>query len=77
MGLVLKGGVHFSEGGYERIARKVFNTLDVDVFYVRDFDENLFRWLSVFDSLNMIPNVQVISSRLGICLSINLSFLVL
>jgi len=48
IGLVLKGGVHFSEGGYERIARKVFNTLDVDVFYVRDFDEDLSRWLSVF-----------------------------
>ncbi|KAF9568459.1 UROD/MetE-like protein [Agrocybe pediades] len=29
-----KGGVHFSEGGYERIAIKLFNTLDVDVFYL-------------------------------------------
>lgn len=29
-----KGGVHFSEGGYGRIAVKVFNTLDVDVFYL-------------------------------------------
>ena len=29
-----QGGVHFSEGGYARIAVKVFNTLDVDVFYV-------------------------------------------
>ncbi|TFK30331.1 UROD/MetE-like protein [Coprinopsis marcescibilis] len=29
-----KGGVHFSEGGYQRIALKVFNTLDVDVFYL-------------------------------------------
>jgi hypothetical protein len=29
-----QGGVHFSEGGYGRIAVKVFNTLDVDVFYV-------------------------------------------
>ncbi|RXW15770.1 hypothetical protein EST38_g10086 [Candolleomyces aberdarensis] len=29
-----KGGVHFSEGGYARIAVKVFNTLDVDVFYL-------------------------------------------
>ncbi|KAF8905512.1 hypothetical protein CPB84DRAFT_1771626 [Gymnopilus junonius] len=29
-----KGGVHFSEGGYGRIAIKLFNTLDVDVFYL-------------------------------------------
>ncbi|CAA7258679.1 unnamed protein product [Cyclocybe aegerita] len=29
-----KGGVHFAEGGYERIAVKLFNTLDVDVFYL-------------------------------------------
>lgn len=30
-----QGGVHFSEGPYDRIAVKVFNTLDVDTFYVR------------------------------------------
>ncbi|KAF4572981.1 UROD/MetE-like superfamily protein [Pleurotus pulmonarius] len=29
-----KGGVHFTEGGYGRIARKAFNDLDVDVFYL-------------------------------------------
>ncbi|KAG6842269.1 hypothetical protein C0991_000239 [Blastosporella zonata] len=29
-----KGGVHFSEGGYARIAAKLFNTLDVDTFYL-------------------------------------------
>jgi len=29
-----KGGVYFSEGGYARIAVKLFNTLDVDVFYL-------------------------------------------
>ncbi|EAU93164.2 hypothetical protein CC1G_10532 [Coprinopsis cinerea okayama7 len=29
-----KGGVHFTEGSYDRIALKVFNTLDVDVFYL-------------------------------------------
>ncbi|KAF8807333.1 UROD/MetE-like protein [Phlegmacium glaucopus] len=28
------GGIHFSEGGYARIAVKLFNTLDVDVFYL-------------------------------------------
>lgn len=27
-------GLHFSEGSYSRIAVKVFNTLDVDAFYV-------------------------------------------
>jgi len=30
-----KGGVHFAEGGYNRIAVKLFNCLDVDTFYVR------------------------------------------
>lgn len=30
-------GVHFTEGSYARIAFKVFNRLDVDVFYVRKF----------------------------------------
>ncbi|KJA29413.1 hypothetical protein HYPSUDRAFT_61442 [Hypholoma sublateritium FD-334 SS-4] len=29
-----KGGIHYSEGGYGRIAIKLFNTLDVDVFYL-------------------------------------------
>ncbi|KAF9040547.1 hypothetical protein BJ165DRAFT_1490725 [Panaeolus papilionaceus] len=29
-----KGGIHFSEGGYERIAFKVFSMLDVDTFYL-------------------------------------------
>lgn len=29
-----KGGVHFTEGGYARIAVKVFNTLDIDTFYL-------------------------------------------
>jgi hypothetical protein len=29
-----QGGVHFTEGGYGRIAVKLFNTLDVDTFYV-------------------------------------------
>jgi methionine synthase II (cobalamin-independent) len=29
-----QGGVHFSEGGYDRIAVKLFNELDVDTFYV-------------------------------------------
>ncbi|KAF5385178.1 hypothetical protein D9615_001463 [Tricholomella constricta] len=29
-----KGGVHFSEGGYARIAAKIFKRLDVDTFYL-------------------------------------------
>jgi methionine synthase II (cobalamin-independent) len=28
-------GTHFAEGSYSRIAFKIFNRLDVDVFYVR------------------------------------------
>lgn len=32
--LSLAQGMHFSEGGYARIAEKAFNTLDVDTFYV-------------------------------------------
>jgi len=29
-----KGGMYFSEGGYAAIAAKIFNTLDVDTFYL-------------------------------------------
>ncbi|KAJ6519752.1 hypothetical protein C8R45DRAFT_1085714 [Mycena sanguinolenta] len=29
-----RGGVHFSEGGYHRIAVKLFNSVDVDTFYL-------------------------------------------
>ena len=29
-----QGGVHFTEGAYDRIAAKLFNQLDVDTFYV-------------------------------------------
>ncbi|KAJ7071098.1 hypothetical protein C8F01DRAFT_1244746 [Mycena amicta] len=29
-----RGGLHFSEGGYERIAEKLFQQLDVDTFYL-------------------------------------------
>lgn len=34
---LFQGGVYFSEGGYARIAAKLFSTLDVDTFYVRAF----------------------------------------
>ena len=30
-----KGGMHFSEGGYDRIATKLFNEINVDCYYVR------------------------------------------
>ena len=30
-----KGGIWFSEGGYQKIARKFFGELDVDSFHVR------------------------------------------
>ncbi|KAJ7630874.1 hypothetical protein FB45DRAFT_833672 [Roridomyces roridus] len=33
------GGMHFSEGGYERIAARVFNKLDVDTLYLEYDDE--------------------------------------
>ncbi|KAF7347889.1 Methionine vitamin-b12 [Mycena venus] len=29
-----RGGIHFSEGGYHRIAVKLFNSVDVDTFYL-------------------------------------------
>ena len=31
---LFQGGVHFSEGGYDRIAIKLFNEIDVDCYYV-------------------------------------------
>jgi hypothetical protein len=30
----LQGGVYFCEGGYDRIAPKLFDNLNVDAFYV-------------------------------------------
>ena len=59
-----KGGVHFSEGGYGRIAAKVFKRLDVDAFYVSGEST----WLRYFDgvndsSLNMIRIGQGTSSH--------------
>ncbi|KAJ6621666.1 hypothetical protein B0H10DRAFT_2163022 [Mycena sp. CBHHK59/15] len=34
-----KDGIHFTEGGYQRIAAKLFNTVDVDTFYLEYDDE--------------------------------------
>lgn len=58
-----QGGIYFSEGGYNRIAVKLFNTLDVDVFYVSDpflvMSLNLTHHRS---SLNTTRSVQETSS---------------
>lgn len=56
--------MHFTEGSYARIAVKLFTTLDVDIFYVRE----ICRMLSLSDperndSSNMIRIVREISYR--------------
>lgn len=33
---ICQDGIYFCEGGYARIAVKLFNSLDVDVFYVSE-----------------------------------------
>ena len=33
--IFLQDGIHFSEGGYDRIAVKLFNEIDADCYYVR------------------------------------------
>ena len=33
-----KDGMHFSEGGYDRIAIKLFNQINVDCYYVSVFE---------------------------------------
>jgi lysophospholipase L1-like esterase len=40
----IQDGVHFSEGGYDRIAVKLFNNINVEVYYVR----SLLHFLSGF-----------------------------
>lgn len=78
--LAPQGGVHFTEGGYGRISIKLFNTLDVDVFYVSFYCFTYPRaWgllcVCVLDSLNMIPTVQGISNPWSICLLTRWSYL--
>ncbi|KAG6817997.1 hypothetical protein H0H87_009152 [Tephrocybe sp. NHM501043] len=51
----LTGGVHFSEGGYGRIAAKLFNTLDVDTFYLEYDTERA----GDFAPLKHLPNNKV------------------
>ncbi|KAG6814091.1 hypothetical protein H0H92_003138 [Tricholoma furcatifolium] len=51
----INGGVHFSEGGYGRIAEKVFNTLDVDTFYL-EYDTGR---AGDFAPLKHLPNNKV------------------
>ena len=33
--MIVQDGRHFSEGGYDRIAVKLFNEINVDCYYVR------------------------------------------
>ncbi len=49
-----KGGMHFSEGGYDRIAIKLFNEINVDCYYVR----RILLCASVFLS-RCCPNLQL------------------
>jgi hypothetical protein len=62
MGHVLKG-MHFSEGGYGRVAEKLLKELNVDIYYVRS--QRLFYTIcsdaSLVFSSNMIQNVLAIS----------------
>jgi methionine synthase II (cobalamin-independent) len=46
-----KGGIHFSEGPYDRISVKLFNTLDVDTFYLEYDTERS----GSFDALKHLP----------------------
>jgi len=68
------GGVHFSEGGYARIAFKIFNTLDVDIFNLEYDTERAGDFAPLKDlPLNKVvvlglvttknPKVRVFSSR--------------
>lgn len=34
-----KDGLHFSEGGYDRIAARMFNEINFDVYYVRTLSQ--------------------------------------
>ncbi|KAG6851185.1 hypothetical protein H0H93_015195 [Arthromyces matolae] len=51
----INGGVHFSEGGYARIATKLFNNLDVDTFYLEYDTERA----GDFAPLKHLPNNKV------------------
>lgn len=55
-------GMHFSEGGYERISKKVFNDVDVDTFFVSIFagftSSELMMHLCVLRSWNMTRVAQ-------------------
>ncbi|KAG6873567.1 hypothetical protein C0992_008612 [Termitomyces sp. T32_za158] len=50
-----KNGVHFSEGGYDRIAMRLFNKLDVDTFYLEYDTERA----GDFTPLKYLPNNKV------------------
>ncbi|PWN90688.1 UROD/MetE-like protein [Acaromyces ingoldii] len=61
-----KDGMHFSEGGYDRIARRLFNELDADVYYLEYDTERA----GTFEPLAEMPAdklvvLGVISSKVG------------
>lgn len=56
-----KDGMHFSEGGYDRIAIKLFNQVNVNAFYVRRVIISSNRFHSdILLSSSMTPSVPVL-----------------
>jgi hypothetical protein len=63
-----KDGKHFSEGGYDRIAAKLFNEIDVDCYYVRQHLDFSQHWAAdPYYSWSTTLSVQVPSSLLSSC----------
>lgn len=59
-----KDGKHFSEGGYDRIAAKLFNEIDVDCYYVsRSLGPSCPKPADLRYSWNTTLSVQVPSNR--------------
>ncbi|KAI0699462.1 UROD/MetE-like protein [Cytidiella melzeri] len=51
-----RGGMHFSEGGYDRIAIKLFTQIDVDVYYLEYDTERA----GTFEPLKHLPKHKVV-----------------
>lgn len=61
-----RGGIHFSEGGYDRIAIKLFNVLDMDCYYLEYDTERA----GTFEPLKFFPRgktvvLGLVSSKLA------------
>lgn len=56
-----RGGLHFTEGSYARIAAKLFRNLDVDTFYVRDWRLPLHLSLT---SCHIIKLTYIVTARI-------------